>query len=58
MDHVLPSYYLKKDIWFTVLKRRSSSLNTERIDHIYQDPHRKIEIQITLWGFNGLIEYY
>ena len=21
------------------LKRRSSSLNTERVDHLYQDPH-------------------
>jgi GDPmannose 4,6-dehydratase len=32
---------LKKDIWFTGIKRRSSSLNTERIDHIYQDPHEE-----------------
>ena len=23
------------------IKRRSSSLNTERIDHIYEDPHEK-----------------
>ena len=23
------------------IKRRSSSFNTERIDHLYQDPHEK-----------------
>ena len=26
------------------VKRRSSSLNTNRVDHIYQDPHTKKEI--------------
>src|SRR5690606_22586288 len=29
------------------IKRRSSSLNTERIDHLYQDPHEK-EIRFRL----------
>ena len=26
------------------VKRRSSSINTNRIDHLYQDPHEKIKI--------------
>src|SRR5438128_2605386 len=29
------------------IKRRSSSFNTERIDHLYQDPHEK-NIRLTL----------
>ena len=30
------------------VKRRSSSLNTTRIDHIYQDPHEKKKFYLTL----------
>ena len=26
-------------MWFTGLKRRTSLFNTDRIDHLYQDPH-------------------
>lgn len=29
------------------LKRRSSSLNTERIDHLYQDPHLSTQLELT-----------
>lgn len=35
----LSEYLLKKGYIVHGLKRRSSSLNTERIDHLYQDPH-------------------
>ena len=26
------------------IKRRASSLNTDRIDHLYQDPHHPINV--------------
>ena len=32
---------LKKKYIVHGVKRRSSSINTQRIDHIYQDPHQK-----------------
>ena len=35
----LSEFLLKKDYIVHGLKRRSSILNTERIDHLYQDPH-------------------
>ena len=35
----LSEYLLKKGYLVHGLKRRSSMLNTERIDHLYQDPH-------------------
>lgn len=35
----LAEYLLKKGYEVHGIKRRSSSLNTERIDHIYDDPH-------------------
>jgi GDPmannose 4,6-dehydratase len=35
----LSEYLLKKGYLVHGLKRRSSLLNTERIDHLYQDPH-------------------
>ncbi len=37
----LAEYLLNKKYIVHGVKRRSSSLNTERIDHIYQDPHVK-----------------
>ena len=37
----LAELLLKKNYVVHGVKRRSSSLNTERIDHIYQDPHEK-----------------
>ena len=35
----LSEFLLKKNYEVHGLKRRSSSFNTERIDHLYQDPH-------------------
>ena len=40
------------------IKRRSSSLNTDRIDHLYQDPHHQSTIKIALWRFNRCHESY
>ena len=35
----LTEFLLKKGYEVHGIKRRSSSFNTERIDHLYQDPH-------------------
>ena len=35
----LAEFLLKKDYVVHGIKRRASSFNTERIDHLYQDPH-------------------
>ena len=35
----LAEFLLKKDYEVHGIKRRSSSLNTQRLDHLYQDPH-------------------
>lgn len=35
----LAEFLLEKDYIVHGIKRRASSLNTERVDHIYQDPH-------------------
>ena len=35
----LAEFLLKKGYQVHGIKRRSSSFNTERIDHLYQDPH-------------------
>ena len=35
----LSEYLLKQGYIVHGIKRRSSMLNTDRIDHIYQDPH-------------------
>ncbi len=35
----LAEFLLEKDYEVHGIKRRSSSLNTERVDHIYEDPH-------------------
>jgi GDPmannose 4,6-dehydratase len=37
----LSEFLLKKKYIVHGVKRRSSSINTRRIDHIYQDPHLK-----------------
>jgi GDPmannose 4,6-dehydratase len=36
----LAEFLLKKGYDVHGIKRRSSSFNTDRIDHIYQDPHQ------------------
>ena len=38
----LAEILLKKKYVVHGVKRRSSSINTFRVDHIYQDPHEKI----------------
>lgn len=43
----LASFLLEKGYTVHGLKRRSSLFNTERIDHLYQDPHEK-NIRLTL----------
>ena len=40
MEVILLNFY-KKNYEVHGIKRRSSSFNTERIDHLYQDPHEK-----------------
>ena len=37
----LAELLLKKNYIVNGVKRRSSSINTSRVDHIYQDPHEK-----------------
>ena len=37
----LTEFLIKKGYLVHGVKRRSSSLNTSRIDHIYQDPHER-----------------
>ena len=37
----LAELLLKKNYVVHGVKRRSSSINTGRVDHIYQDPHEK-----------------
>jgi GDPmannose 4,6-dehydratase len=39
MDRIWPNSFLKKVTKIHGIKRRASSLNTQRIDHLYQDPH-------------------
>ena len=46
----LAEFLLKKKYQVHGVKRRSSSINTSRIDHIYQDPHeKKKKFFFTLW---------
>ena len=37
----LAEFLLNKGYIVHGIKRRSSSFNTERIDHLYQDPHKE-----------------
>ena len=46
----LASFLLKKNYVVHGVKRRSSSINTNRIDHIYQDPHVKSRNFILHYG--------
>ena len=46
----LAELLLKKGYLVHGVKRRSSSLNTSRIDHIYQDPHAKKRIFFLHYG--------
>ena len=46
----LSDFLLKKKYVVHGVKRRSSSFNTGRIDHIYQDPHEKTRKFILHYG--------
>ena len=46
----LAEFLLKKKYIVHGVKRRSSSINTQRIDHIYQDPHQKSRNFILHYG--------
>ena len=46
----LAEYLLKKDYIVHGIKRRASSFNTGRIDHLYQDPHVKNQKFILHYG--------
>ena len=49
----LAELLLKKKYEVHGVKRRSSSINTSRIDHLYQDPHqKKKKPNLTLWRCN------
>ena len=46
----LAEYLIKKKYIVHGVKRRSSSLNTSRIDHLYQDPHEKFRRLVLHYG--------
>ena len=46
----LAEFLLNKNYKVFGVKRRSSSINTKRIDHIYQDPHEKNKNFILIYG--------
>ena len=49
--------YLLKKILSSWRKRRSSSINTSRIDDIYEDPTKKKIIYTSPWRFDRFIKY-
>ena len=50
---LLSEFLLKKNYEVHGIKRRSSSFNTARVDHLYKDPHEfKTNFFFTLWGCN------
>ena len=46
----LAEFLIKKNYVVHGVKRRSSLINTQRIDHIYQDPHEKKKNFILHYG--------
>ena len=45
------NFFLKKDYVVHGLKRRTSLFNTDRIDHLYQDPHIDgAKFFLAFWG--------
>lgn len=53
----LAELLLKKGYIVHSVKRRSSSLNTNRIDHLYQDPHKDNAKFTLLVKKNGFAAY-
>ena len=51
----LTELLLSKGYFVHGIKRRSSLFNTDRIDHLYQDPHEKNDRFIAVeWLFNKM----
>ena len=46
---LLSEFLLKKNYEVHGIKRRSSSFNTARVDHLYKDPHEFKTNFFTLW---------
>ena len=46
----LAEFLLNKGYEVHGIKRRSSSFNTDRIDHLYQDPHETVRKLILHYG--------
>ena len=46
----LTEFLLEKGYIVHGIKRRASSFNTDRIDHLYQDPHVNHRDLILTWG--------
>src|SRR6476660_3341736 len=46
----LAEQLLKKGYFVHGIKRRSSSINTQRIDHLYQDPHESNRRMVLHYG--------
>ena len=46
----LSSFLIKKNYIVHGVKRRSSSLNTSRIDHLYKDRHENKKIKCKIFG--------
>ena len=49
----LAEFLLKKGYNVHGIKRRASLFNTDRIDHLYQDPHVRTAIRPALWRHDG-----
>ena len=52
----LAEFLLNKN-YIHVLKRRSSLFNTDRIDHLYQDPHELNKFHSSLWRHDGHFKF-
>ena len=50
----LAEFLLEKNYEVHGIKRRSSSFNTARIDHIFQDRHKRDQLLFALWRLNRL----
>ena len=48
----LAEFLINKGYLVHGIKRRSSSLNTSRVDHIYQDPHESKKIFFYIMGIS------
>lgn len=54
----LAEYLLKMGYMVHGIKRRASSFNTDRIDHLYEDPHKEgRKAYFTLWRHDRFFEY-